>query len=104
MDQHLGTSSGARFDYATTPSSDARSRIEEAHARATLRWDAHAVINDLQRHILIHGESHDTTPLPGHDATLVSASCDAVDGHFYCCREVGKLLGSLNRHAQSLIF
>ena len=68
---------------------------------STLRWDAHAVIYDLQTHFLIDFlidcKPHDAAVCLGMTRYVSERLLgDAVDGHFYCCREVGKLLRYLH--------
>src|SRR5829696_4593195 len=59
-DQHPGTALFGTFDYATA----AKLRCSlthrgEAHPRATLCWDAHAIVDDLKPHFLIECKAHD---------------------------------------------
>src|SRR5215204_4162814 len=105
-DQHPGAALWDRLDGATAAQLGCSlSHRGEAYASATLRWDAHAVVDDLQPHFLIDCEPHDAAVCLGMSRYVSERLLgDAVDGHFYCCREVGKVLRSLHRHAQSLSF
>src|SRR5829696_5824482 len=106
MDQYLRTALWGRLDDAT-PAQLGRpfAHRREPHTRATLFGYAYAVIDDLQRHIVIHGESNDACPCPGvtHHVSKRLVR-DAVDGHFDGCGEIGKVFVGLHGHAQLLTF
>src|SRR5215208_7717210 len=59
-DQHPGAALWGTLDYATAAQFRCSlSHRGEAHPRATLRWDAHAVVADLQPHFLIDCKTPD---------------------------------------------
>src|SRR5829696_8726574 len=105
-DQHPGAALWDRLDGATAAQLGCSlSHRGEAYASATLRWDAHAVVDDLQPHFLIDCKAHDAALGLGMTRDVGKRLLDdAVDGHFDGCREVRKVLGRLHQHAQLLIF
>src|SRR5215207_5347961 len=106
MDQHLGTALWDRLDDATAAQLGCPlSHRGETYARARLRWDAHALVDDLKPHFLIECKPHDAALGLGMTRYVGKRLLrDAVDGHFYCRREAGKVLGHFHQHAQLLIF
>src|SRR5215207_8455642 len=98
MDQHSGTALWGTLDDATAAQLRCSlSHRGEAHASATLCGDTDAVVDDLQRYIVIHGDPHNACLGPGMSRYVGKRLLrDAVDGHLYCCGEVGKVLRSLH--------
>src|SRR5829696_4911233 len=105
-DQHPGAALWDRLDGATAAHLGCSlSHRGEAHASATLRWDAHAIVDDLKPHFLIECKAHDAAVCLGMTRYVGKRLLrDAVDSHFDCSREVGEVLGHFHQHAQSLIF